>query len=223
MNRSLLLFACVFALAGSARGGIIDFTDAAFSFVDGQQTATITAGGYELTLTAELLPGIPEWALPHITPSLSHETGSGLGVNTTVLALFNIFDPEIEWFERLKITANSSLQLLGFTLSNVYEEGWLHPYKEKALYSVNGGVWQTVAGNSGGSIKVMFDDPSAPGFSLEFKTGAPQGLFKYSDFQVANLHVASVPEPGTFALLGGVLVVVGVYGRRLRLGRSRQP
>jgi hypothetical protein len=216
------LFAGITICACTAilQADIIDFTQPGYSFVEGQGAATFTALGYELTLTAELGAGLPSWATPFLTPTLSHQTGSGLGVHTTAFQSLTVFDPEIESFERLTITANPYLTLLGFTLHNLYREGWPLPYQEKAQYRINGGEWETVAGDSTGLVYVSLNSPTAVQ-TLEFRAKAGS-LFQQNDFALGSLNVTSTPEPGTFALLGAGLILTGALVRRRKAqGRSR--
>ena len=215
MKRTLLLTTALLAFAAMLPAAVIDFTQATYSTLSGQPTATFNAAGYEITLTAELSSGIPNWALPFLEATLSHEEGSGIGINTTVLQSFNALDPEIESFERLRVAANPSLSIFGFTLSNLYREGWLFPYNEKAQYRINEGEWQTASGDSGGSIYVPLGDPMTGVLTLDFRA-KPGSLFQQNDFALASLNVAAVPEPGTFALLGGGLLLAGVFYRRRR-------
>jgi hypothetical protein len=212
-KRFLLSAISICASVAILPADVIDFTEASYSLFEGQSAATFTAAGYELTLRAELGTGIPDWALPFLTPTLSHEAGSGMGVHTTVFQSLTAFDPEIEYFERLTITASPYLNLFGFTLHNLYREGWLIPYNEKAQYRINGGEWETVTGNSSGSVYVALGGPMTGVQTLDFRAG-PGGLFQHNDFALGSLDVAPVPEPGSFALLGGSLLLAGVLYRR---------
>lgn len=218
-----IVFACVSALSAES----IDFTQPAYHFIDGKPSASVSAYGYELTLFADLGVTLPGWVTPYVDATLSHSTGYGIGVNTTVLNSFNTFDPEIEGFERLRIQSFPDLLLFGFTLSQLYREGVpFFVYNEKAQYRINDGAWQTVAGNSTGSVYVPIDDPLAGVVTIDFKAASSQGLFQWNDFALASLTVApaphvQTPEPGTLAMLGGGLFLGALVSRRLRrAGRS---
>ena len=98
-------------------------------------------------------------------------------------------------------------------------------YKEKALYRINDGAWQTVTATSAGSVYVPLGDPLSGVVTLDFKAASPQGLFQWHDFSLASLTVApaphsETPEPGTLAMLGGGLFIGAIVSRRLhRTGR----
>lgn len=144
--------------------------------------------------------------------ALSWSNTDGFGVTSLV-----DLDPTIGTAERVRVQFSQPFTLTSFLFgglvgANIPFVGYIG---EVGFYSINGGSWTQVNGNSGGNVTVNLAPVVVTSIAFGYTTGT------LSDFTVKNLvgdfqttQPPSVPEPTSMVLLGSGLVAIAARARR---------
>lgn len=183
------------AMVGSvyAAPSVFDFRDTNAGIgvnLDGQTTGSATVNG--VTLHATLFPD-----------GVFNQTGSAFGINAANGADdTDEFDPG----EGFTFSFSTNVILNSVSLSNFGSTS-------RGLISFNGGAEIATLTTQETSLGATF---VSAGTVLRFESNSPDTTLNSSDFSLDSLSVTAMPEPSSFALLGGVAALGLAAVRRRR-------
>lgn len=208
ITAAALLFTSNVFSATDARAVSVDFTDASWSVVAGNNSFTTSVGGVDLTLSAFTL-GFP-------FGDLSWTAGDGIGVDS----ILGYQSDEIEGVEGLLLTFSEAVILSQITITDLFvEAGLVGNYAEVGSFQIGGNPPVNFSSAGGaGNLDISLPDIvassilfTAPGLQTSF---LPPFLSAH-EFSVGGVEFTAVPEPASILLLGsGLLGALGLRRRR---------
>ncbi|MFP4418166.1 MAG: PEP-CTERM sorting domain-containing protein [Chitinispirillaceae bacterium] len=167
----------------------IDFTDEEFSNIDSENP--YYSEQYGITLHAS-----PERS------ELVWDSEHGIGIDRPGRLFDN--SNEIDYPEKLTISFDETTYLSSVSVNNLnHESFWFLSWDEEVGYTLSSGENGNFSAiNDDGTL--TFDIGESVDYITLYPGGCPERLV--SEFTVAGIDIASVPEPATLSLLGAAML-----------------